>query len=268
MSALPKAPLDLRINQRLAALHTRAGRFSEAGVCCRNLEQLYHDAGHPDEASRYSDLATKYEERTSAKAKTASAAIASPATPFAAIAPPSFDEFAAEPVSEPAISSAPEPSTSGLFFHTAASSIPPSAADFEIRSAPAEEEIDVDVSDEWESEVAEEPKAVAFVAEAEAADAETEHARAESISETIEELRFYLLHSMSEQARAVFSKLEKLKPGAAKLAAVWQEIETAERSGEAKSAAVEEVSVEEAYEIPAAHLSLSVHAAIPTCPGP
>ena len=67
MSALPKAPSDLRINQRLAALHTRAGRFGEAAVCCRNLEQLYHDAGHPDEASRYSDLASKYEERTAAK---------------------------------------------------------------------------------------------------------------------------------------------------------------------------------------------------------
>ncbi len=67
MSALPKAPRDLRLNQRLAALHTRAGRFSEAAVCCRNLEQLYHDAGHPDEATRYSELAGKYEERASAK---------------------------------------------------------------------------------------------------------------------------------------------------------------------------------------------------------
>ena len=67
MSALPKAPQDLRLNQRLAALHTRAGRFSEAAVCCRNLQQLYHDAGHPDEASRYSELADKYEERASAK---------------------------------------------------------------------------------------------------------------------------------------------------------------------------------------------------------
>ena len=67
MSALPKAPVDLRLNERLAVLHTRAGRFGEAAVCCRNLEQLYHDAGHPDEASRYSDLAGKYEERASAK---------------------------------------------------------------------------------------------------------------------------------------------------------------------------------------------------------
>src|SRR5271170_1675593 len=83
MSALPKAPQDLRLNQRLAALHTRAGRFGEAAVCCRNLEQLYHDAGHPDEASRYSDLAGKYEERTSTKTVSASAAMAAPAMPFA-----------------------------------------------------------------------------------------------------------------------------------------------------------------------------------------
>ena len=39
-SALPKAPKDLRLNQRLAALHTRAGRFAEAAVCCRTLEQI------------------------------------------------------------------------------------------------------------------------------------------------------------------------------------------------------------------------------------
>ncbi|PYT55128.1 MAG: hypothetical protein DMG46_20535, partial [Acidobacteria bacterium] len=37
LSALPKASRDLRLNQRLAALHTRAGRFAEAAVCCRTL---------------------------------------------------------------------------------------------------------------------------------------------------------------------------------------------------------------------------------------
>src|SRR5260370_26380710 len=62
ISALPKAPGDLHLNQKLAALHTRAGRFPEAGVCCRTLESIYHDAGHADEASRYADLAAKYEE--------------------------------------------------------------------------------------------------------------------------------------------------------------------------------------------------------------
>ena len=265
MSALPKAPRDLRINQRLAALHTRAGRFGEAAVCCRNLEQLYHDAGHPDEASRYSDLANKYEERTSAKTVTASAV--APATPLkaATVAPLAFNPSASEDMPEPAISPDAEPSTSGLFFHSAASALPPSASDFEVRPEPvtAENEIDVDISDEWESEVAEEPQAAALVAETEAPDAETEHAKNESITETIEELRFYLAHSMSEQARAVFSKLEKLKPGATQLAAVWQEIEAAENQGSAKPAVVEEAAVDEVYDIPAEEAGPSVHAASP-----
>src|SRR6202451_3349407 len=63
LSALPQAPRDLRVNQRLAALHTRASRFTEAAVCCRTLESIYHDAGCPDEATRYGELGAKYEER-------------------------------------------------------------------------------------------------------------------------------------------------------------------------------------------------------------
>ena len=55
--------------------------------------------------------------------------------------------------------------------------------------------------------------------------------QAEAITETVEELRFYLSHSMPEQARVVFAKLEKLKPGAAQLAALWQEIEAADSQG-------------------------------------
>src|SRR5271165_5009356 len=66
MAALPLAPHDLRINQRLAALHTRASRFAEAGVCCRTLQNLYSDAGYPEEATRYGELADRYEERSSA----------------------------------------------------------------------------------------------------------------------------------------------------------------------------------------------------------
>jgi hypothetical protein len=59
------APNDLRLNQRLAALHTRAGRFAEAAVCCRTLQNVYSEAEHPDEATRYSELAERYEERSS-----------------------------------------------------------------------------------------------------------------------------------------------------------------------------------------------------------
>src|SRR6201981_2973369 len=65
LTAMPLAPNDLRLNQRLAALHTRAARFAEAGVCCRTLQNIYHEAGYPDEATRYGELAERYEERSS-----------------------------------------------------------------------------------------------------------------------------------------------------------------------------------------------------------
>ncbi|MFY9560397.1 MAG: tetratricopeptide repeat protein, partial [Terriglobales bacterium] len=66
LGALPQAPRDVRLNQRLAALHTRNLRFTEAAVCCRTLESAYHEAGFPDEAVRYGELATRYEERAAA----------------------------------------------------------------------------------------------------------------------------------------------------------------------------------------------------------
>ena len=62
LGALPLAPRDARLNQRLAALHTRFLRFTEAAVCCRTLEGVYHDAGFPDEAVRYGELAARYEQ--------------------------------------------------------------------------------------------------------------------------------------------------------------------------------------------------------------
>jgi pilus assembly protein FimV len=247
MSALPKAPGDLRLNQRLAALHTRAGRFGEAAVCCRTLEQLYHDAGHPDEASRYKELAGKYEERTSAKAAEVdqpSVSRAAPAEP-AAFVPPAFGYAEA---SDAAHLDTPVPPASGLFFHKVPAAAPVSS-EFELRAEPAANEIDI--SAEWEGETADEPAPSASLEPVEAQDAYIARSRAESIAETIEELRFYLLHSMAEQARVVFAKLEKLKPGAAQLSEIWQEIEAADAQASAQPfEAVEEVSVEEADEVP------------------
>src|SRR5205823_4194558 len=151
LSALPKASRDLRLNQRLAALHTRAGRFAEAAVCCRTLESIYHDAGHPDDAHRYGEIAGKYEERAG---------------------------LAVEPAVE-----------------------------------------------------------------------------VEAAEETIEEIRFYLAQSMIEQARAVFARLLKLKPSAATVSALREEIEaaTAQVAG-IEPEAIEEVSVEEA-EAPAEEIT-------------
>src|SRR5258708_32055556 len=105
LSALPKAPRDLQLNQKLAALHTRAGRLAEAGVCCRTLESIYHDAGHADEASKYGELAAKCEE----SAGTASAS--APAIPEAAVAAvasvePAAPEFVASAPAAPQVAAA------------------------------------------------------------------------------------------------------------------------------------------------------------------
>src|SRR3984893_10187113 len=251
MSALPKAPRDLRLNQRLAALHTRAGRFGEAAVCCRNLEQLYHDAGQPEEASRYSELADRYEERASAKSGDAKEAMAVAHASVEPFVPEIVARAAsAHMVAEDAVdASLPAPTASGLFFHKAAGSTAPPSREFEIRPGPPAAESEIDISAEWEGEGSDRAAAASSAEETEVADASVIHAHDETIAETVEEVRFYLSHSMPEQARVVFAKLEKLKPGPAQLSALWQEIEAA--SATASKQSEEEDSVEELDRAPA-----------------
>jgi tetratricopeptide (TPR) repeat protein len=88
VGALPTAPTDLRLNQRLAALHTRAGRFAEAGMCCRTLQSIYSEADHPEEATRYGELAERYEDRAATRAASAEA---DEAPIFLDAAPPSVE---------------------------------------------------------------------------------------------------------------------------------------------------------------------------------
>jgi tetratricopeptide (TPR) repeat protein len=258
LSVLPKAPRDLRLNQRLAALHTRAGRFAEAAVCCRILESIYHDAGHPDEATRYGELATKYEERSHVGTAESPDAVTvelhvEPETAAPEIAAPVAPRARTTPTIAPAA-----PGSSGLFFHAPAASArapsPPETAEFEVQAAPPAGESEIDISEEWEGSLSEEP-ASASAREDEAVEvtpveAEEAPSNAAAVAETIEEVRFYLAHSMGEQARVALTKLEKLKPGAAQLAAMRAEIEAAAALAESAPEAIEEVSIEEVEPVP------------------
>jgi tetratricopeptide (TPR) repeat protein len=164
LSALPLAPMDLRLNQRLVALHTRASRFAEAALCCRNLQKLYHEARHPDEATRYGELAAMYEERAGLSAKDAASGLPAvgetgivlkgdPIPPFESTS--DFDVSPEVKAAAPAADVTVEkPSKAkGLFFHAPSASPqwqepkPPAAAEFDVQ-APGESEIDI--SDEWE----------------------------------------------------------------------------------------------------------------------
>jgi len=271
LAALPKAPQDLRLNQRLAALHTRGERFAEAAVCCRTLESVYHNAGHPDEAARYGELAGKYEERTGAS--TTSGEFTYPAAadehveaPVAA-APETVVEPQAAPEMEIAVV-APEPvvatpapppppvrpaapaAKSGLVWHAPVASPPPPPvaqhAEFEVPPASPEPAKEIDLSEEWEVEVVEEPAAEATQAApaevAEAAPQVPARDKGKAVAEALEEIRFYLVNGMPDQAGAALGKLEHLNPDAATLAAIRAEIKAAIS---APAAPAEEIAIEE-----------------------
>jgi len=267
LSALPQAPRDLRVNQRLAALHTRAARFTEAAVCCRTLESIYHDAGNPDEATRYGELATKYEERGSAVPEVslpaamhveAKIAVPEALAAHAAPAPPIAKVGAAET----AIGAA---AGSEVFFHAPATPAPkseaPEPAEFEIQSEVAAEK-EIDLSEEWEGALSEEPEALSSPQEATSAlqeeavevaasGVEESSSDPEAIKEAVEEIRFYLSNAMNEEARASYTKLEGMKPEASLLSALRDEIEAGSVQAPAvETEAIEEISVEDIPAVP------------------
>jgi tetratricopeptide (TPR) repeat protein len=286
--ALPQAPRDLRLNQRLAALHTRAGRFAEAAVCSRTLESIYHDAGHPDEASRYGELAAKYEERAAAGLLESISREKTPApgdTPLHA-QPVTTNTFTSpdEPVvrasaaAQPAVAPpTPAPSSaapaaakaaaSGLFFHAPpAQSLPD--ADFEIHAGTAPES-EIDLSSEWEGAFSEEPEASAPLAlEAPAASPAPLPERApdntQAITETVDEIRFYLGQSMHEEAFSALDKLSQLKPEEGLLQALRAEVE----GGAAHAEAVQPDLIEEmsAADLAAVELSTAMPATVDPAP--
>src|SRR5262249_18370685 len=230
-SALPKAPRDLRLNQKLAALHTRAGRFAEAAVCMRTLESIYSAAGHADDAARYADLASKYEERGGVASGTRKAKEASaPVQEFQVSAPvhepdPETTQVTAETPAAPKSVTTP----SGLFFHGAApASVEPTpAAEFpQVAAQPQSATAEIDISSEWENDLSVEgapasPDATPIMETAQVAssgqtgptelapvEASHSEAAAPSLDESIEEVRFYLGQGMTEQAEQLLAKLE------------------------------------------------------------
>ena len=273
--ALPRAPRDLRINQRLAALFTRAGQFAEAAACCRTLESIYHEAGCPGEAARYSQLAAKYEENISSGRVSARSVVPAPA-PVPQAVPPTPEFAVSDAVPEMPVEAGlpelatPEPAASaaaagaesaqGLFFHApGAPAVPefsaPPTAEVQVPEAASEPpaaaqpEEEIDLSAEWESELSEEPAPVDAAQEEVAAGPVETHAKAsdrQAQTELIEEIRFYLDQHMVEEARTAFVKLEQLKPEPYVLDGIRDAIEAAvAQAPVAEIAEAEPVSVEE-----------------------
>lgn len=265
-SVLPMAPKDLRVNQRLAVLHTRAGRFTEAALCCRTLQGLYSEADYPDEATRYGELADRYEEITAAP----SAKVAEDDAPIVLQAPAPSEQ--AQPAAIPEFSveeAAPESPLEVKEAETSAAAPwpqaeqAPAAPEYAIVDEPAaaspetaETPGEIDLSSEWDDaltvETDESSADAAVEAPAEVAavqapvPAQVQPGEDPSVHEKIEEIRFYLAHGMPEQAMAGLAKLQTLTSDRKKIDAIRAEVEAAAlEAAESQAPAVPEPVFEE-----------------------
>ncbi len=260
VGALPLAADDLRLNQRLAALHTRAGRFAEAALCCRTLQRVYSEAEYPEEASRYGELAERYEERSSAPA---------PGLPteeehifLDAPAPQgesAVEEFAVDesPTEEVAVVEESAPAQTSVKaeaspWPTSGESAEEIAVDAEAEFAVVDESAasadaaapgEIDLSSEWDDSITVEDGDTPAAKEVEVENAVGDHDVPDSgkVAETVEEIRFYLAHSMPEQAMAALAKLQTLTPDQGKIAQLRAEVEAASAQQSDEDTTVEPV---------------------------
>ena len=277
-SVLPQAPDDLRLNQRLAALHTRAGRFAEAALCCRTLQRIYSDSDHPDEASRYSELAERYEERSSGAVHppdsgeeqiyidAPAVAQAEPEVAEFAVAEAPQGEAPAEiTIEEPEVAAVEEATVAAPEAETA--SAEPEFAVVDESAAPSSEVAEagpeeIDLSSEWDDAVTIEADDTPAVAEEEPAEAQpvaaAKPAQGEDprVAETIEEIHFYVGHSMPEQALAALAKLQTLTRDQAKIDELRAEVDAAMTPAEEVQVEAEPVMEElTAEDVPTAEIA-------------
>jgi pilus assembly protein FimV len=249
LGVLPQAPCDVRLNQRLAALHTRAQRFTEAAVCCRTLESVYHDAGYPDEAVRYGELAARYEQSAEPAAPAGTASPAVSPTKVAAPTPVAPWPMTAPPAPEPEIA-AHGPSA-------------PAQPEFEVQKSPVQPLHDAqDLSSEWEDSLSIEHAAPAHAQPAVEPAATLSRNLASDdpeVVEMVEEARFYLEHFMTDQARAALEKLESLTSDASILQPLRAQIESAGSEAPAElEPEITEISADEVPGIEAPEFELHV----------
>ncbi|MGB9123303.1 MAG: tetratricopeptide repeat protein, partial [Candidatus Angelobacter sp.] len=192
-AALPLAPKDVNLNQRLASLYVRAERFADAARMYQNLSKIYDELGHPAEAAKYLEAAKKFSLRAPAGAAPVTP-VTPPPTPAAAKpswpplpvetkptpqpepvaeAPVEMEAEAAPSVQEFSFDAAdmveaePEQAVSApIEFAPAAESVPPPvevsfepvAIDAPTPRAAAPEAAEIDISNEWEEMIEVEPE--------------------------------------------------------------------------------------------------------------
>ena len=217
LGALPQAPSDARLNQRLAALHTRFHRFTDAAICCRTLESVYRDAGYPDEATRYGELAGRYEKSAEIAPLPSASSL-----PAAAPAVSSAAASASAAPAGPGINAEPWPiAPPAVPDHQGAVVYPDFAIQEMAAHPPADagerrSELSFELAPDWEDSLsvdmqtdgpAHEPIPGAELSTSSRREAPDAASQNPEIAERVEEIRFYLEHFMTEQAHVGMEKL-------------------------------------------------------------
>lgn len=169
-AALPLAPKDITLNQRLASLYARAERYADAAKLCQNLCEIYRELGHSAEAAKYQEAARKYSVRAGTAPNVAAAMrnleplpARTPEPPIAAVPVMQVQPEPAAPESAPSVQefsfdvpehihTEPEPvalAPQAIHTSSAAPEFDLSAPPVGVEPEPAETP-EMDVSNEWE----------------------------------------------------------------------------------------------------------------------
>jgi pilus assembly protein FimV len=218
-SILEKAPRDVRINQRLASIYGRIGRFEDAAYRCDILREMYGEAGLDAEAKKYGEMSVRFREEAGI-----------PASEMPVYVPPAASAAAAAPMASPAAPALPE------------------TAEFTV--VPAGEAHEIDLSSEWDAATTEiliEPPVEAKAKEPQPVelpeDVQEEELGPSAISDLLEEVKFYLAQEMWEEARVAIQRCETLAPANFELVGLKQQLKSgiASEAAAPKPAAVVEV---------------------------
>ena len=183
-AALPLAPQDVNLNQRLASLYARAERYADAARMYQNLSKIYEELGHPSEAAKYLEAARKFALRAPAASVPAAPPAAAkpswppapaPAQPVAPVEPISAPPVAPEVEAQPSVqeftfdnaemmTAEPELAGSAPLIEPEAPFQPPVEINLEPvamdapPAAPASTSAEeIDISNEWEDMIEVEP---------------------------------------------------------------------------------------------------------------
>ncbi|HEY6348811.1 MAG TPA: tetratricopeptide repeat protein [Candidatus Angelobacter sp.] len=263
---LPVAPRDLQVNQRLASLYLRAGRYKDASNACKTLSELYAQFGHTAEAERYGEEAQKYGARSAIEemqppppAKAQPVAVEEPEPVVEQSAPASTvqefvlevpQEFFESPIAEAPPAPIHEPAPDKV-------SAEATVQEFGLEPAvPQTQEVEVDVSHEWESMLSVESEAATPVESAAPAVHPDTAAKPEPVAagpdpavieDKIQEVRFYISQGFWDMAQAAIHDLAETAPGNPQLDELRSAVaagEGAQMAAEAEAAAAAKAAAE------------------------